>query len=349
MRGIRNCEKRWILFKFCRERADLCLLQETHSCKEDETIWKNEWGGEIIFNHGEKNSRGVCILITKKCPVQVINRSKVHDGRLILCTLQNDRLFDVSLINIYAPNKDSPAFFDKLNSMLLEACPNKIIIGNFNLTLDIKMDRLETVQNNESAAAKLKDIMKNHLLTDVWRNRNEKIQIFSWFKNVKRGSSKASRIDYALISKGLDQKVENVTYIPASHTDHSAVFMSLSCDLNKRGKGYWKLNTTLLLHEEHKEEVRKTIQTCIEQCAEQQTDPSSTWEIIKARSAKCLKEISKNQSNINKVTISQLYEAIDELQSNMPLTQQDMKLLIDSQLDLESKLEAEIQSVIFKN
>ena len=41
-------------------------LQETHFTSLDEVVWKTEWGGEIIFCHGQRNSKGVIILINKK-------------------------------------------------------------------------------------------------------------------------------------------------------------------------------------------------------------------------------------------------------------------------------------------
>lgn len=35
--------------------------------KSGEFDWKEEWEGEIIFNHGESNSRRVCILVKTDC------------------------------------------------------------------------------------------------------------------------------------------------------------------------------------------------------------------------------------------------------------------------------------------
>lgn len=39
-----------MLFSFLqRNKADVILLQETHSCFDDENFWQNEWGGKIVF------------------------------------------------------------------------------------------------------------------------------------------------------------------------------------------------------------------------------------------------------------------------------------------------------------
>ena len=47
------------MFLWCRrKKSHLVFLQETHSKKEIETQWRNEWGGKILFSHGSSNSAG---------------------------------------------------------------------------------------------------------------------------------------------------------------------------------------------------------------------------------------------------------------------------------------------------
>ena len=36
-------------------------MQETHSVQDYFLSWQNEWGGDIILNHGSSNSRGTLI------------------------------------------------------------------------------------------------------------------------------------------------------------------------------------------------------------------------------------------------------------------------------------------------
>ena len=51
--GITNFRKRRIIFTWCRKRkADVMFLQETHSKKDTEMYWKNEWGTETVMSHG---------------------------------------------------------------------------------------------------------------------------------------------------------------------------------------------------------------------------------------------------------------------------------------------------------
>ena len=64
VRGIRDQAKRMSIFSYLKDqKASFHFLQETFSEISDESIWKKEWGGNIIFSHGSHQSRGVCILI----------------------------------------------------------------------------------------------------------------------------------------------------------------------------------------------------------------------------------------------------------------------------------------------
>ena len=45
------------------QRASFYFLQKTFSDQSDESSWRREWVGEIIFSHGIRHRKGVCILI----------------------------------------------------------------------------------------------------------------------------------------------------------------------------------------------------------------------------------------------------------------------------------------------
>ena len=64
VRGLNNFHKRRTLFTWCRKRkADVIFFQETHSKKETEKQWINEWGGKMFVSHGSPNSCEVGVLI----------------------------------------------------------------------------------------------------------------------------------------------------------------------------------------------------------------------------------------------------------------------------------------------
>ena len=116
------------------------FLQETHSKKDIELYWKNEWGTEIVMSHGGSNSCGVAILFRKG--VDCVIHSKILDplGRyIILKAAIKDKIY--ILINIYAHNKDKDItrFFNNLLTTLqnesLDEEENIIVGGDFNCPL----------------------------------------------------------------------------------------------------------------------------------------------------------------------------------------------------------------------
>ena len=61
--GLRSTDRRTAAFNFFKRlKYDIIFLQETHWTAELENTIKNEWNGQIIFNHGTANSCGVAIL-----------------------------------------------------------------------------------------------------------------------------------------------------------------------------------------------------------------------------------------------------------------------------------------------
>ena len=102
------------------EKAAFYFLQETYSEKEDETVWKKEWGGDIIFSHGSNRSKGVCILIYPSENIKSEHFFKDSNGRIVLTTIEFNG-FKLSLCNIYAPNNltEQITFIQELKGFLM--------------------------------------------------------------------------------------------------------------------------------------------------------------------------------------------------------------------------------------
>ena len=138
-RGLRNSEKRRAIFHRYRKSCEILCLQETHSCKEDEEIWTNEWGGRVIYSHGETNARGVAILFKRNLDVDVSQIYSDPCGRKVSCNVLSEET-SFSLVAIYAPNKESPGFFTDVIHNEDNLSVKKIVIGDFNLVLNPKLD-----------------------------------------------------------------------------------------------------------------------------------------------------------------------------------------------------------------
>lgn len=112
--GLRNPDKRREIFHYLRTfKTDLILLQETHSTQEVERVWSNEWGNQIIFNHGTSAARGVVILFDGRLPIKIDTIRTDLEGRYIIADI---RINDIKLVlvNIYGPNEDDLQFYIKL-------------------------------------------------------------------------------------------------------------------------------------------------------------------------------------------------------------------------------------------
>ena len=142
-RGLREKTKRLSLFKWIQANyKGITLLQETHSCKEDENKWEKEFNGKIYYSHGTSNSRGVAILIPSNIDVD-INILKITtdtNGRILLFHCEIEKSIYV-IVNIYAPTKDNTkaqnAFLNELIQLSEEYSDNPLIIGgDYNICLD---------------------------------------------------------------------------------------------------------------------------------------------------------------------------------------------------------------------
>ena len=347
MRGLSNINKRKAIFEFFRDRADVVCLQETHCIDEFVSEWNSQWGGKGFYANGTSNSRGVCILIKKGCDIKVHKVHRDQEGRFIAIeALLEDQ--NVSIVNIYAPNQDTPSFFVELEKNIKELTENVILLGDFNLALDSKLDRWGTIHNNDKAKGQLEILMSNCSMCDVWRERNKEEKYFSWLKSSKNGENvKASRLDMILVSQGCKQRVLNVTYLPSLMTDHSAAFIVLNQTKYGRGIGYWKLNNRVIESSETQIEIRELIK--LESNANKNRCPISSWERIKKRVSNNLQQKSRQLAAEDKLIMSQLIEQVDVLQGQYPLTQSNMKLLNATQEDLNDLAIKRAKGVLFRS
>lgn len=82
--GIANAIKRKIIFSNLKaQKADVYLLQETHSTASSSGLWSSELGGQIFYSHGSPNSKGVAILFDREAVFKVLLQVRDTEGRFI--------------------------------------------------------------------------------------------------------------------------------------------------------------------------------------------------------------------------------------------------------------------------
>jgi hypothetical protein len=149
----------------------------------------------------------------------------------------------ISLINIYAPSgferkQERESFYNTDLSYLLPGYHTDIILaGDFNCMLshsDV------TGQRNYSRA--LDKLVTGLRLHDI-EEQNSAPPSFTHY--TPRGAYRLHRI---YISNMLQRKKQGVSTVVAAFTDHLAIVlrMASSDPLPKRGRGYWRVNTSIL-------------------------------------------------------------------------------------------------------
>ena len=102
--------KREKVFNYIKKHTSsnaVIFLQETHSTKKDEMLWKLQWHGNIIFTHGSSNKNGVLIAFRYGLEYKLLSPEIVDDdGRYIILHTEIQGSPYI-LLNYYGPNDES--------------------------------------------------------------------------------------------------------------------------------------------------------------------------------------------------------------------------------------------------
>ena len=254
------------------------MLQETHSSRQTEARWKNEFGGKIWFSHGQTNARGVAILCKRELQLEVKDIMRDNDGRYIIMRAQinGEKLL---IANIYGPNRDTPGIFEEFFTKIdRSGIDRRIVVGDFNTTLDAIDRSVATRHNNVQQARLINDKINELDFTDVWRIIQPDKPGYTWRR--VHPYLLSERLDYILLDTSLQQFIKYVNIMPGYKSDHSIVILDLVFELNKRGPGYWKFNNTLLTNKDYVESINKLLDIELGQ-RNNYSKSSDHWEIMK--------------------------------------------------------------------
>ena len=92
VKGLRQKVKRIKVFNYVKEKLKngFIFMQETHSIQNDFLSWQNEWGSQLILNHGCGNSRGTLIAFSSDFNFKLLKNISDDDGRLQLCSIEHN-------------------------------------------------------------------------------------------------------------------------------------------------------------------------------------------------------------------------------------------------------------------
>ena len=120
--------------------AHIICLQDVHLKQQEEDNLKIITKSDCFISGNRTNARGVAVIFRNNFPYNILNIIRHSDGNYIVIDFE---ICDISirLINIYAPNNDSPQFFMEIITFIEENEQDYIInCGDFNLVLDPKID-----------------------------------------------------------------------------------------------------------------------------------------------------------------------------------------------------------------
>ena len=269
----RNPKRQKVLFYLKKKNPDFIFACDTRICKSIENIVREEWGGTCIFNSFSSQARGVAIFLKKDCTAKILDKFCDTEGN-ILAILINFQDKKILMEGLYGPNTDTPSFYsEKAFKKIIDWKPDySIFAGDFNVVLDPKIDTKNYLHvNNPQAMQELKRQMQNFNLVDIWRELHPDKKTYTW---QKYNENKYSRLDFFLISSSLLPFVQSAEIVSGFCSDHSGIILEVDFSKFQRGRGFWKLNTSLLKEPEYLKLVKSTIRRVVAQYAIIDGDPS---------------------------------------------------------------------------
>lgn len=263
--GLRTYErgpKRRKMFTWLKKKnADIYMLQETHSEEKDANRWLNEWGGVGYFAHGDSRSRGVCILLRPGAAVEMKLVEADPNGRYLIVDVETNGV-SMTLVTLYGPNADEPAFFENVHARLDDHQIGDLIVGgDFNLGLDRNLDRKTSsrnVSNNDRCKRAVEHTMNEYNLVDIWREQNPFKREYTY---IRQNGRTMSRIDFFLASETLlyGEGETKTRIVDGFLADHRMIVLEMQLTGIDIGKSYWKCKSDLLKDEQFQEMVKSRV------------------------------------------------------------------------------------------
>jgi len=329
VRGLKNKKKRSSIFSELKDRnCHFYLLQETHSEPNDENVWTSEWGGKILFSHGTSWKKGVCILISPQFNgFQIKYDCNNSQGRIILADI-NINSVQISLCNIYAPNKlqEQITFVKDLNQFLhSNANVSRLIVGgDWNVALGAIDKKSRRPWRRTTYRDLIIGMCEELDLIDILRKKKPNARLFTFESKPKEMES---RIDYFLIANSMSHLVSEVNIVVSIAPDHRAVTLNVNLTSNKRDEFVSLIETSYLAISEKLYEL---------------DDKQRNWEMIKMELRGLIIQYEKAQKSSDyEESLEQRLEEMKEFINNSNESEYGN---LETKLTVPEKLKEELKS-----
>jgi exonuclease III len=206
----------------------------------------------------EENPRGTAIIW--KSSLVVENTRIIEVNRVMSIQVAGLRI-----INVYAPSGRSKRlerrilFEQVLLPAVQESLPElPVVVGDFNCILS-NIDAANNPQQKKCEV--LARLMSSFDYVDIFRSFYPNLSLYTFIR-----PNSASRLDRIYVPQYLVQSCDLPEIIPAAFSDHSAVTVSLTvtgvqhAEVRRRSKSYWKLNNSILDHDDFMDNFRDLYQ-----------------------------------------------------------------------------------------
>ena len=277
--GLLNPTKqRKVISKLKKENIDVAFLQETHMTGlEHEKLRRQGFKYVFASSNGLRHTRGVAIMISGKIMYDHISTIKDKEGRFVMTKGRIDgNIF--TFYNIYIPpNSDLALYTQIFDKIATESQGILVCAGDMNTTLGpLDSSGRRSAQSNKTTK-KIKSLISELGLLDVWRHRNPSIRNYTHFSSPH---SSYSRLDYYLLFGTDINRVQKCEIGTMDFSDHSPVYLSLS-NANGKRNTLWRFNSTLL-NEQRIEQFKKDISDFLELNDKDDVSPPVLWDTCKA-------------------------------------------------------------------
>ena len=225
--GIRACITKGFKNFFNEIDADIFCIQET-KCQTGQVDLEFD-GYKSYWNSAEKKGYSGTAIFTKKEPILVSYGIGIeeHDKEGRVITLEFEKFY---MVNIYTPNSKRELerleyrqiWEDEIRKYLLKLNQKKPVImcGDLNVAHE-EIDLKNPKSNTRNAGFTIEERNKmtellNAGFTDTFRYLYpDKEEAYSWWSYMRKSREKnvGWRIDYFIVSKSIENKIKEATYI----------------------------------------------------------------------------------------------------------------------------------------
>ena len=354
VRGLKQKPKRIKIFNYLNEKVKkgFIFLQETHSIGNDILDWQNDWGGTMILNSGNSNSRGTLIAFTPDFDYKILKHITDDDGRIQICSIMFDER-KLLLVNIYNENiEQKQVILLKKLDVLLESFSDvqdhEIIMGgDWNVILDKNLDASGgNPQLKLSSLSEITKIVEKYDLCDIFRIRNPLKRRFSFRQPTPR---RLRRLDYFFISNAVQDRIKSCETLTSLSSDHSPVSLAFECSvLYTPGSNYWKFNSQHLKNLTFCSELSDVIENAKLEFSD--CDPQTKWELVKFRIRSFCIKFSKKIAREKRERLEILEKNIEQFE-NIPANEHSISqdTYNENKLEFESLMDEKTLGYILRS